>query len=65
MCYRSGAEEEYTEKDVLLQEVIELQKEAEEAVKQKAAIKDEKENVGLNIRKRAMEGMVQGNIYKF
>lgn len=59
-CNRSGTVEDFTEKDTLLQEVLELQTEAEVAVRQQAVAKEEKETIGLDIRKRAMEGMSQG-----
>ena len=58
--FRSGVDEDFSEKDVLLTEVVQLMDEAkgkEEDVKQE---KNKEEETAKNIRKRAMEGMDKG-----
>ncbi|XP_053388712.1 uncharacterized protein LOC128551821 [Mercenaria mercenaria] len=62
---RSGEEEDLTEKTVLLQECLDLQREAETVLqKERDAKEDQKskdEETGKNIRKRALEGLMKSN----
>ena len=61
LLYRSGTEEEFTEREQLLQEVREIKEESETAKKEKrldiAAKKEKEESQGEEIRRIAMEGM--------
>ncbi|XP_064646194.1 arginine and glutamate-rich protein 1-like [Lineus longissimus] len=60
---RSGIEEEYDEREQLLQEIRELKNEAENVKKEKkadkAAKKEKEECQGEEIRRKAMEGMTK------
>ncbi|XP_071144031.1 DNA ligase 1-like [Mytilus edulis] len=55
--HRSGTEEEYTEKQQLLQEIQSLAEEGDKEQKEKAQQKDKDEHSAKLIRKRAMEAL--------
>ena len=60
LFYRSGVDEDFTEKDALLTEVLQLIEEEKTKEKEFKCEKNKEEETAKAMRKRAMEGMSKG-----